>query len=73
MYEEYYKKIEKEGLLRNRKEGTMETYKANIKKFLEWAEKDPEKLTLDDCRNYIYELRVDKKYKVNNSHLPSSS
>ena len=61
MYEEYYKKIEKEGLLRNRKEGTMETYKANIKKFLEWAEKDPEKLTLDDCRNYIYELRVDKK------------
>lgn len=61
MYEEYYEKIKKECLLRNRKEGTIETYTANIKKFLEWSGKNPEDLNLEDCRAYIFELRVDKK------------
>ena len=57
MYEEYYEKIKKECLLRNRKEGTIETYTANIKKFLEWSGKNPEDLNLEDCRAYIFELR----------------
>lgn len=61
MYEEYYEKIKKECLLRNRKEGTIETYTANIKKFLEWSGKNPDDLNLEDCRAYIFELRVDKK------------
>jgi len=61
MYEEYYEKLKKECLLRNRKEGTIETYTTNIKKFLDWSGKSPEELTLEDCRTYIFELRVDKK------------
>ena len=60
MYEEYYKRIKKECQLRNRKEGTVETYTANIKKFLEWSGKNPEELTLEDCRNYIFDLRINK-------------
>lgn len=61
MYEEYYEKLKNECLLRNRKAGTTATYTANIKKFLEWSGKNPEDLTLEDCRSYIFELRVDKK------------
>ena len=60
MYEEYYEKLKNECLLRNRKEGTVETYTANIKKFLEWSGKNPEELTLEDCRNYIFDLRINK-------------
>ena len=62
MYEEYFERIREEGLLRNRTEGTIATYTANIKKFLDWTGyKNPDDLTLEDCRNYIYELRVEKK------------
>ena len=62
MYEKYFEKLREEGLLRNRTEGTIATYTANIKKFLDWTEdKNPEDLTLEDCRNYIYELRVERK------------
>ena len=62
MYEEYFERLKKECLLRNRKEGTIDTYTANIKKFIEWTgNKNPEDLILEDCRDYIYELRVEKK------------
>ena len=61
MYEKYFEILRKEALMRNRKEGTIATYTANIKKFLDWSDKRPEELTLEDCRNYIYELRVEKK------------
>ena len=62
MYEKYFERIREEGLLRNRTEGTIATYTANIKKFLDWTgDKNPDDLTLEDCRNYIYELRVEKK------------
>ncbi len=58
MYEEYLEKLKEEGIIRNRKEGTIWTYTANVNKFLNWTNKNPEELTLDDCRNYIWDLRV---------------
>jgi len=62
MYEEYFEAMRKECLLRNRKESTIATYTANIRKFLEWTgNKKTEELTLEDCRDYIYELRTGKK------------
>ena len=42
MYEEYLDRLKNEGIIRNRKEGTIETYTANINKFLNWANKNPE-------------------------------
>jgi len=64
MYEEYLEKLKEEGIIRNRKEGTIQTYTANVNKFLNWADKNPEELTLDDCRNYIWELRVVCKFST---------
>ena len=64
MYEEYLEKLKEEGIIRNRKEGTIQTYTANVNKFLNWANKNPEELTLDDCRNYIWDLRVNCKFST---------
>ena len=64
MYEEYLDRLKNEGIIRNRKEGTIQTYTANVNKFLNWADKNPEDLTLDDCRNYIWELRVNCKFST---------
>lgn len=64
MYEEYLEKLKEEGIIRNRKEGTIQTYTANVNKFLNWANRDPEELTLDDCRNYIWDLRVNCKFST---------
>ena len=60
MYEKYFEKLKEELLLQNRKESTYHTYTANITKFLNWFQKEPEELTLMDARNYIYELRIEK-------------
>ena len=64
MYEEYLVRLKNEGIIRNRKEGTIETYTACVNKFLNWADKNPEDLTLDDCRKYIWELRVNCKFST---------
>lgn len=65
MYEEYFEKLKKEIILRNRKEGTLNTYTAHIKKFLEWTgNKTPEELTLEDCREYIFKMREVDKYST---------
>ena len=64
MYEEYLKKLKDECLIRNRKEGTIGTYTANVNKFLNWANKKPEELTLEDCKKYIWELRVNCKFST---------
>ena len=62
MDDKYFNKLKEECLLRNRADGTFRTYLYNILKFLEWTgNKSPEELTLDDARNYIYELRIIKK------------
>ncbi|MCQ2502067.1 MAG: tyrosine-type recombinase/integrase [Lachnospiraceae bacterium] len=59
MYEEYFVKLREECLIRNRTEGTLATYTFSIHKFMEWTGyKEPESFTLEDARNYIYELRV---------------
>lgn len=61
MYKKYFDELEKACAIRNRKEGTLITYKHYIKKFLDWSGKKPEDVTLEDVRDFIYELRVDKK------------
>lgn len=61
MYKKYFDELEKACAIRNRKEGTLITYKHYIKKFLDWTGKNPEDVTLEDARDFIYELRVDKK------------
>ena len=61
MYKKYFDELEKACAIRNRKEGTLITYKHYIKKFLDWSGKNPEDVTLEDARDFIYELRVDKK------------
>lgn len=59
MYEEYFKKMREEFLIRNRAENTFECYVSIIRTFLNWSNKNsPDDLTLEDARNYIYELRV---------------
>ena len=37
MYEEYLDRLKNEGIIRNRKEGTIQTYTANVNKLLNWA------------------------------------
>ena len=37
MYEDYFKKMKDECLLRNRAEGTYNTYENHVIKFLEWV------------------------------------
>lgn len=61
MYKKYFDELEKACAIRNRKEGTLITYKHYIKKFLDWSGKNPEDVTLEDARDFIYELRVDNK------------
>ena len=61
MYKKYFDELEKACAIRNRKEGTLITYKHYIKIFLDWSGKNPEDVTLEDARDFIYELRVDKK------------
>lgn len=61
MYKKYFDKLTEEFAIRNRKEGTLETYKHSIKKFLDWVQKKPEEVTLEDARNFIYEMRVIQK------------
>ena len=59
MYEEYFKKMREEFLIRNRAENTFECYVSIIRTFLNWSNKNsPDDLTLEDARYYIYELRV---------------
>lgn len=61
MYKKYFDELEKACAIRNRKEGTLITYKHYIKKFLDWSGKNLEDVTLEDARDFIYELRVDNK------------
>lgn len=62
MYEEFFDKLKEECLLRNRTDGTLQTYTLCIRKFLEWKHcNNPEDLTLEDARSYIYELRINQK------------
>ena len=59
MYEEYFKKLKEECLIRNRAENTFDCYAFIIRTFLKWSNrKSPDDLTLNDARNYIFELRV---------------
>ena len=64
MYEDYLKKMKDECLLRNRAEGTYNTYENHVIKFLEWVKKNPDEVTLEDARNYIFEMRVERKMSI---------
>ena len=57
MYESYIDKIEIVGKLRNLKPGTIRTYKNNVTAFLEFTNKNPEKLTCEDARDYLVHLQ----------------
>ena len=46
MYEDYLKKMKDECLLRNRAEGTYNTYENHVIKFLEWVKKNPDEVTV---------------------------
>lgn len=62
MYDKYFYILQRECILRNRSEQTAKIYTQNIKKFLEWTEnKSIEDISLDDVRNYIYELRMNRE------------
>ena len=50
MYKKYFDELEKACAIRNRKEGTLITYKHYIKIFLDWSGKNPEDVTLEDAR-----------------------
>lgn len=61
MYKEYFEKLKDECLLRNRAKGTLDQYTLKVKQFLEWTGNvNPEELTLEHARNYIYELRINQ-------------
>ena len=63
MYEEYLKKMKEEFLIRNRAENTFDCYVFIIRTFLKWSNREsPDDLTLEDARNYIFELRVNDIY-----------
>ena len=53
MYEDYLKKMKDECLLRNRAEGTYNTYENHVIKFLEWVKKNPDEVTLEDARMFF--------------------
>lgn len=58
MYEEYYKKVREECLIRNRSSRTADVYVSNISHFMKWTGNKPmEELTLQDARNFILEKR----------------
>lgn len=65
MYEDYFKRIEEECFIRNRKELTVKFYKYHVGCFLKWVgDKPAEELTLLDARNYILMLRKQGKAAV---------
>jgi site-specific recombinase XerD len=54
MYEEHFKKLREECLIRNRSSRTAETYISNIKVFMKWTgNKTMDELTLQDAREFI--------------------
>lgn len=57
MYESYINKIEIVGKLRNLKPGTIRTYQKNVTEFLKFTNKEPEKLTCEDARDYLVHLQ----------------
>lgn len=58
MYEEYYKKLKEECLIRNRSARTADAYIQSIETFMKWTgNKSMETLTLSDARNFILEKR----------------
>ena len=61
MYEEYFDKLKKAFQIRNRKESSLEAYKQSIAKFFNATGKNPEDVTLEDARDYIFDLRVNQK------------
>ena len=73
MYEDYLKKMKDECLLRNRAEGTYRTYENHVIKFLEWVKKNPDEVTLEDARNYIFEVRVERKMSTQHCNCINSS
>ena len=74
MYEEYFKKLKEECLIRNRAENTFDCYVFIIRTFLKWSNrKSPDDLTLNDARNYIFELRVKRHLSTQYDQRPFSS
>ena len=73
MYEDYLKKMKDECLLRNRAEGTYNTYENHVIKFLEWVKKNPDEVTLEDARNYIFEMRVERKMSTQHCNCINSA
>lgn len=61
MYEEYFNKLREEMLIRNRKDSSFNSYHQGILKFLNECGNNPDDVTLEDARNYIYDLRVNQK------------
>lgn len=58
MYEEYYKKLREECLIRNRSSQTAVAYIHSIRTFMRWTgDKPMECLTLSDARDFILEKR----------------
>ena len=73
MYEDYLKKMKDECLLRNRAEGTYNTYENHVIKFLEWVKKNPDEVTLEDARNYIFDMRVERKMSTQHCNCINSA
>ncbi len=65
MYQSYFDKLRDECLLRNRSQGTANTYVNSIDHFLKTTGKHPDELTLDDARNFL----IDKK----KAHIAAST
>ncbi len=61
MNEELSKRLEEECFIRNLSPKTYKVYKYNIDRFLQWADKPVEELSLYDVRKYILERRSEGK------------
>ena len=70
MYESYINKIEDVGKLRNLKPGTIRTYQNNVRNFLKFINKHPDKLTCEDARDFLLYLKNkgDKASTLNNKN-----
>ena len=70
MYESYINKIEDVGKLRNLKPGTIRTYQNNVRDFLKFINKHPDKLTCEDARDFLLYLKNkgDKASTLNNKN-----
>ena len=70
MYESYINKIEDIGKLRNLKPGTIRTYQNNVRDFLKFINKHPDKLTCEDARDFLLHLKNkgDKASTLNNKN-----